>query len=42
MHPTMDRGHTDGRGNMTNELSDGHGDATDGDQTDGYGCSMLG
>ena len=33
-HPTV-RGHIDCCGNMADGLSDGHGDGSDGDQSDG-------
>ena len=32
-HPTEDGGRTDGRGNVADELFDGHGDTADGNQT---------
>ena len=38
--PRRTEGQTDGRGNMADEFSDGHGDAADEDQTNG--CRRLG
>ena len=40
-HPTADKGQTDDRENIVDGLSDGHGDVTDGDQTNGCRCSAL-
>ena len=41
-YPAVDKGQTDDCGNMAARLSNGHGDAADGDQTDGCRHSEFG
>ena len=41
-HPKADEGQTDGRGNMADGLSDGHGGTTDEDQSMIIGIQCLG